>query len=522
MGVVLSLDDANKLPPGQHKQWAYNALDCTGTREIADVLLPRLGPMEARTYAFERALQAPFLAMMRRGVNVDTQARSMALAHLTREFNRDIKAVQKMEGVAGIWDVMVTETGMCPEAFGKHHKWPRGVEDGPERRCERCGVSRMKLSEFNPSSNPQCMHLLYELHAVKKLANKDGEVAMDDDILERIGKQTKLLHNITEAIRDIRDQKKQIGFLGAKLTPDARYPSSFNVGAAWTGRASSSKNPFGLGGNLQNVAEQHRHIFVADPGYEMFYADLKQAESLAVAYLAEDPEYIRAHKTGDTHTFVSRLLWPDMPWTGDLVQDKALAKSLPEWDPVPGHDFRFQAKRIQHGSNYGLTPFGIAMIAHIPVRIASEAQLRYFHHFPFIRKWQKSIAKEVEGSEALINAVRRRIRLFGRPWDAHTYKQGLAYKPQSLVADILDLAIFRVWDRFDPQLLQLLAQVHDAILGQFPTIHREAAIETLVRCMSIPVQFGDEYMTIPVEIAVGSNWGHKGPKNPYGLEGVYG
>lgn len=519
MGRIVTLAEAQSLQ-GQEKHWAYNALDCTGTREIADVLLPRLDAGTARTYAFERALQAPFLAMMRRGVNVDTSARSTVLAHLTREFNRDTKAIQKLPGVAGVWNAMEMETGMCPEAFGKHHKWPRGVPDGPERKCERCGVSRMKPSPFNAGSNPQCMHLLYDLHKVKQLRNKDGDVAMDDDILERIGKQSAVLHTITEAIRDLRDKKKQIGFLGAKLTPDARFPSSFNVGAAWTGRASSSKNPYGLGGNLQNVAEQHRHIFIADPGYEMFYADLKQAESLAVAFLSGDPKYKEAHFSGDTHTFVTRLVWPNMAWTGDMKRDKVLAKSLPEWDPVPGHDFRFQAKRIQHGSNYGLTPFGIAIIAHIPVSVAKEAQDRYFHNFPYIRQWQKGIAKSVEGSEALINAVGRRIRLFGRPWDGHTYKQGLSFKPQSLVADVLDLAIFRAWDGYDPVLLQLLAQVHDAILGQYPTENREAAIAALVECLTIPVQFGDEYMTIPVEIAVGANWGHKSDKNPYGLQEI--
>lgn len=519
--MLVNLEQAQRLQ-GEHKQWAYNALDCTGTREIADVLLPRLDAGELRTYAFERALQAPFLAMMRRGVPVDTQERGEILKRLTREYNKSMADINKMPGVVDVWDGLVKETGFCPAEFGKHHKWPRGVPDTPERKCERCGAPRFRRSQFNPNSGEQTMHLLYDLHGIKKLTNKTGEVSVDDDVLERIGRNFPKMLQLTEAIRDVRDQKKQIGFLGAKLTADRRFPSSFNVGTAWTGRASSSKNPYGLGGNLQNISERHRHVFIPDAGYEMFYADLMQAESLTVAYLAGDPEYIRAHKTGDTHTFVTRLLWPELPWTGDLKQDKAIAKTLPEWDPVPGHDFRFQAKRIQHGSNYGLTPFGIAMIAHIPVAVATEAQRRFFHAFPFIRQWQRGIAKAVEGQEALVNPVGRRVRLFGRPWDAHTYKQGLAFKPQSLVADVLDLAIFRVWDKWEPHFIQLFAQVHDAILGQYPLGQRDKAVEALVEAMSIPVRFGEDYMNIPVEIAVGSNWGHKGKDNPFGLEGVYG
>jgi len=109
-------------------------------------------------------------------------------------------------------------------------------------------------------------------------------------------------------------------------------------------------------------------MFIADPGKVLCYADLKQAESLTVAYLAGDEAYIEAHKSGDTHTFVARMIWPDLPWTGDIWKDKAWAKEhMPEWDPADGHDFRFQSKRIQHGGNYGMSPYGVARVAHIPV-----------------------------------------------------------------------------------------------------------------------------------------------------------
>ena len=67
---------------GQLRSYAYNAIDCIATREIADVLLPRLDVAQARLYAFERAAQLPAFAMTRRGVLVDEAACTEAVVAL--------------------------------------------------------------------------------------------------------------------------------------------------------------------------------------------------------------------------------------------------------------------------------------------------------------------------------------------------------------------------------------------------------------------------------------------------------
>lgn len=541
MAVELSLKRCKEIADSrdpaleQYKEWCYNALDAAGTREIADTLLPRLTPETALTYNFERALQAPAFAMMNRGVLVDTVWRNRLAQQVKMERDIAVRAFRKMPEVKEVWDLTELETGWCKVEPDKHHKWPRGVPDSPERRCERCGTSRVKIKPFNPDSPEQVKHLFYDLLGVAPMYNKKKEIGVDDDILDRIGIKYPHLFKITEAIRNIRDLTKQHGALTAKLTPDNRYPSSFNVGAAWTGRFSSSQNPDRLGGNLQNVAERHRRAFIADPGFWLGYADLKTAESQVVAYLAGDEAYIEAHK-GDVHTYVTRLLWPDLGWTGDIKKDKGIAKSkTPEWDNVPGHDYRFQSKRIQHGSNYLLSPFGIAIIAHIPVKAATFAQDNYFDAFPYIRGWHNHTSKDIREHKPLTNPLGRQVTLFGRPWDKHTIRQGVSFKPQSAVADILDLAMWRVWWHMDPAEVQILAQVHDAILFQFPA-GRLDIVRKMADLMRIPVDIMDyrgnkRRMTIQVEVAVGRNWGHKcisvpgkkpcsGGDNPGGLEEV--
>lgn len=516
MAIQFSLEDAQGAQ-GMAREWAYNCLDVTGTREVWDVLHPRLSPAQARIYAFERALQAPAMAIMRCGIKVDRMALGDAIRGETKLLRQTEKAVAEREDIAKLWDLTEKRTGECPERPGKKHRWERLPDDDPKKVCKDCGVGRWQPKPFNCNSRQQVEHLFHTLLGVPHYKNRKGEVSYDEEILERIGRKHPEHKPIVDAILEVRGHKKQLGFLGARLGPDGRMYHSLNVGAAWTGRFSASKNPYGLGTNLQNIAERWRHIFVADPGMVIFYADLEQAESRIVAYCADDEKYIEAHLSGDTHTYVCRIVWPEHDWTGDIAKDSKLAKSLlPEWDNKPGHDYRFQAKRIQHGCNYGLQPHGIASIAHIPLVEAKRAYDAYHDGFPGIQtNFHAGVMQRLNDGLPIVNPMGREIPLFGRPpdterspWTSHTFKQGLAAGPQSCCVDILNVGMYRIWREMGPERAQLLAQVHDANLGQ---MHREdmEAARRIVELMTIPVPIGSRVMTIPVEIAVGKSWGKK-------------
>lgn len=506
--IITEKDDIPALK-GMIREGVYNALDVVGTFAVHDALLPMLTGNKGRIYAFERAMQAPAFDMMVRGVRINDTKRKEAVAALKRKLTRVDREINKLPVVLEFWDKVTEETGWCPAEPGKRHKWPRGVEDSADKRCERCGVSRLKRLDFNANSPAACKHLLYKRLRMTPVHNKKGEVTTDDEALAKLGQKYPEHLALIEAILAIRDTKKQLGLLEARLSPEGRFPSSFNVGAAWTGRWSSSKNPFGEGGNLQNIGEQHRYIFEADPGYELFYADLEQAESNTVAHLAGDPRYIEAHLLGDVHTYVSRLVFPFLPFTGDLVTDKKVAKVNPPWDQAEGHDYRFQSKRVQHGSNYGLTPPGISMIAHIPLKEAKVMQANYFQEFPYIQKWQGTIVAAISAGEPIVSPFGFEILLMGRPWDRGTHRQGFSAIPQSVVAHVISIGIHRLYRTRKTTGIQLLAQVHDAILGQYPIERREESIAIIKEAMRVPVPIGGRVMTIATEVAAGGNWGKR-------------
>lgn len=296
--------------------------------------------------------------------------------------------------------------------------------------------------------------------------------------------------------------------------------SSSNVGAAETGRWSASKAPDWTGWNIQQISDRLRGIMVADPGLEFWCADYSAAESWIVAYDAQDEGYIAAHQTGDPHTTVAKMIYPDLlPWTGDLAADKELASKYTfDWDPH--HPLRDHMKRVQHGGNMGRTPAGIARQLHIPVSEAEKFfELMYGPEgaFPRIKARHREIAEQLKRTGTTVSCLGRKRQFFGRTWDDETLREALGQLEQSPVADVLNLALLRVWLDLDlrpnihdapaphqPNRVWLIAQVHDAIWG-LRRIGDDDALRRVAELMTIPIEINGRLCTIPVEIKVGKS-----------------
>lgn len=505
---------------GQYRHWSYNGADCCYTREILDVLLPRLDDITRQTYLFEMSCQSSALSMSLRGIRIDDGARTAAIHDLRKD--EKTCELDLQTALTPVWDALERRKGKCSD--GKPHKWPKDIPDA-SAVCGKCGKPRLVAAAFNPRSVLQVKKALYgRLGMPVQISRKTQLPTVDDEALEKLALKFPANKPIITKIQDARTVRKQIGFLNSRLGVDGRMRAAFNVGAAETGRWSSSKNPYMEGTNFQNIADRSRNIFIADPGMVLFYADLEQAESRCVAYDAEDLAYIAAHDSGDVHTTVAKLLWPkELPWTGDLNLDKKVAETKTPWDEF--HDYRHYAKIVQHGTNIGMTPVGIARQAHIKILDAQDVQKRYFDAFPGVYARQQAIRAEVLKTGCLITPLRRKRLFFGRLWDESTMKEALAQTQQSMIGDILNVALQRV-DRqldlqahvtgrvpsvYDTNSVWCLAQVHDAILGEI----RRGDNDTLRRVkelMQIPVSVRGRTMEVPVEILIGNHWRCGKPK----------
>ncbi len=551
--VRMSLQEAYELPKDARsrelKFAAYSVLDATGTFELFETLSRLANPAQLKTARWGQAQLSPAVAMALRGIRTNPDSWSRAGQAMRAELSAFERALAAHPLVAEYWDRMTTRVGKCAEAPAKsktkRHQWGRARKGEPklepaQQTCSYCSLPRLVLADFNPASDRDLGYLLYDRVGLAPQFNQEGNRTLDADAIERLirdplagfmtkGGQTsrnrRRVEGAEEFLRQLlgyRDFAKANQFFNATLSSDGRFHCNFNVNAPWTGRWSSSKDSFRRGGNAQNITERHRYVFEPDIGYKMFYADLKTAESMVVAYLAGDEAYMEAHKQ-DVHTYVCRLVWPDLPWTGDIRRDKKIAQSMrPPWDDVEGHDYRFQAKAIQHGSNFGMSPTAIAIQKHVPLKRAQEAQEAYFRAFPSVRGWQLDQKAKVEAQVPIRNPFGREVNLLGRPLDGHTFKQALAFPPQSCVGEVLNIGLWRLWRNCDPDLVQCLAQVHDAVLGQFPESLEMGAKPAILRHMRVPFEVTDykgvtRTCEIPVELATGYNWGKASESNPCGM-----
>src|SRR5271166_84491 len=273
------------LKPGE-RDLCYNGLDCCITMEILDVLLPQLDNITSSTYAFSKALQGPVLDMRLRGVLVD-QARK---EEVIEEYHEKLDFLE-----AQLYDIVSQGLGF----------WG-----------------------FNWRSNANLHQLFYEILQVP-IIRKQGRPTVNREALEKM-EAYHVARPIVSHLKALRELGKRISVLKTEIDLDGRIRTSYNIAGTETGRFSSSFSEFGTGGNLQNIEDNLRSIFIADQGMKMAYFDAKSGESFCVGAiewnLFKDGRYLDACETGDLHTNVAKLVWPKLPWTGEPGADRKLAE----------------------------------------------------------------------------------------------------------------------------------------------------------------------------------------------------
>jgi DNA polymerase-1 len=451
--------------------WIYNGLDCCVTLEVLDALLPQLDNQTRAVYEFSKSLQGPVLEMNMRGVLVDDVRRRRVIA----EYRDKIARLQGQ-----LWQIV------------------KGAYD----------------VDLNWRSPDQLKHLFYEVMGYAPIKKK-GKVTVDRDALEKLQMQF-LARPIIAHILLLRDIAKKEGVLRTDIDPDGRMRTSFNIAGTNTGRFSSSLSDFGTGTNLQNIEDSLRSVFVAGPGMKFAYVDLEQAESRLVGAiiwnLFGDARYLDACESGDLHTAVCKLAWRQLQWSGDPRADKQIAEA-PFYRQ---HSYRHMAKVLGHGTNYSGQPHTMALHTKIEPSVIKQFQANYFTAFPGIPRWHARVAQELRDHGHLTSLMGRRRWFFGRRDDPSTIREAIAYDPQGSVGDILNTGLLQIWRA---NICQILLQIHDALLVQYPEEAEAEVLPQVLRLIQVPVELNQgRTLLIPSEAKVGWNWGSWSEANPNGLK----
>lgn len=198
-----------------------------------------------------------------------------------------------------------------------------------------------------------------------------------------------------------------------------------------------------------------RKLFVPDPGYMMFDADLSGADAQVVAAEAEDKDLLAAFRAGlDVHSKNAADMWGD---------------AFTSLSGVPRYKQRQRLKSGVHGTNYGASARALFLILGGSIYEWQQFQNRWFTLHPGIREWQQRTMSDLRKDRTARNRFGYRIIYFDRV--DGLLPQALAWIPQSTIA----INCFRgalALERACPW-AEILLQVHDSVVFQVPFRHAE-------------------------------------------------
>lgn len=438
--------------------WRYNAEDCVRTREIGEVsarVIKQLGLEEVE--AFQQAFFWPVLQCMQRGVRIDQKLRQTMAMSLHDE-------------------------------IAQRESWLRDVLGHP----------------LNPRSSLQMRKLFYDDFRCppnwsKPKPGAPRTLTCDDAALEKISHGEPLLVPIIRVIQELRSLGVFLGtFVNAPLDVDGRMRTSYNICGAETFRFSSSENAFGSGTNLQNIPSggeddesglvlpNVRRLFIPDDGYVIFDTDLSKADLRIVVWESGENEMKAMLREGrDPYVEVAR----------EFHKRPSITKASPEYRTF---------KSFCHGTHYLGTPHGLAQRLGLTVRDAERTQRWYLGKYPAIARWQEDFKRKVASRRYVENVFGYRRYYFDRV-DEALFREAIAWVPQSTVA----LYINRIWMALfekHPH-IQILLQVHDSLVGQFPSHRQDECIKQIHECGQIVLPYEDP-LIIPMGLKKSpKSWG---------------
>lgn len=247
---------------------------------------------------------------------------------------------------------------------------------------------------------------------------------------------------------------------------------SLNLIGTYTGRLSCS-NP-----NLQAVAKHTevfkvKDVFVARPGYIMAQADYKQAEMRLVTHYTKDP-----------------LMKELIQNNADLHSETANRLGIP----------RQAAKRLNFSVIYGIGAKHLSESLRVEFKVAKDYLERYHGLYPGFRKLMyqcEDFAKEY----GYIQMWSGRLRHFNvSSADPHKAMSNLI---QGGVAEIVRVAISRLFPAMQDIGARMLMQVHDSIIFEIP----EDQINTALPTIQLIMEDFDFNPKPGVDIEYGYSWG---------------
>lgn len=358
-------------------------------------------------------------------------------------------------------------------------------------------VYKIAGHEFNIGSPKQLGVVLFEEQGMPApKMTKTGSYMTDADVLEALVQRG---YDLPKKILEWRSLSKLLSTYVEALPQEislktGRVHTSYALSGTATGRFSSS-DP-----NLQNIpirSEDGRRIrqaFIAKPGYCLMAFDYSQIELRLLAHFADVPTLRDAFLNNiDSHTMTASQLF-----------------GVP-YDAVTS-DQRRQAKTVNFGIIYGISPFGLATQLMISKEDAALLIKTYLDQYPGVELFMSEKKKEAMENGYVTTLFGRRCYTPGihdrNPALRHfAERQAINAPLQGSNADIIKKAMAAIHQWIDQQQVdaRMLLQVHDELVFE---VKDDPAVIDAVKTSVQHIMESIVTLKLPlkVDVGVGKNW----------------
>jgi len=350
--------------------------------------------------------------------------------------------------------------------------------------------------EFNIASPKQLGEILYD---TLKITDKPPRTATKQySTAEEVLKKLEDRHPIVPLILEYRSINKLVStyldvFPKLINSQTGRLHTIYNQTVTATGRLSSS-NP-----NLQNIpirtdrGREIRKAFVArNDDYTILAADYSQIELRIIASLSHDQHMIESFsKHQDIHAATAAKIYH--------IDLDSVSKEQ-----------RRNAKSVNFGIVYGISPFGLAEQLDIPRKEAASLIEEYFAQYPSIKQYIDSnieFAREHGYAQTLLGRRRYLYDINSRNTGLRQFAERNAVNMpiQGTSADMIKIAMIRIHRQLNELNMKtkMILQVHDELVFDVykPELEQVKEIVKYEMEHALP-------LSIPVEVGidVGNNW----------------
>ena len=344
---------------------------------------------------------------------------------------------------------------------------------------------------FNIASPKQLGEILFEkLNLPYAKKNKTGYVT-DANILGKL-----IEYPIVRLILEYRLLNKIYttyleGILNS-ISEDGKIHTIYTQALTRTGRLSSIEP------KLQNIPIRNelgrliRKAFIPEENSLIMSSDYSQIELRIFAHLSEQKELIDAfNNNNDIHTKTAMDIFK--------VSESAVTK-----------DMRRQAKAVNFGILYGISPYGLAEDLGVSPKEAKKFIESYFETYPGIKDYMNKVITQAH-EDGYVTTIMNRTRTIEELKSSNYMQRSMGERMalntpiQGSSADILKKAMIEIDKGLIEKNLKstMLLQVHDELIFNVVTDEKEIVEELVKRIMENTIKLN---VPLEVDIQFGINW----------------